>query len=169
MLRGRKYTHEELLAKLSFCKLSFDPLHECSMFIIRLEEPFGNFLDSDRTILEYAVVNIVEELIKPELLMWYCKDIHENLVFLVQMKEKDQSPRISGPAKITLLEKLTIEIQHNVQIYLKGHISLIVGEWVEFANGIGPLYKKCIALLRQHASVQDEIFMTIYDVKKTPG
>ena len=134
---------EQLLEKLSLLKLPYAEQEEVYPIVIRLER--HNHTQMKRSLLEYAVMNIVEEMIGPKYEVWNCKDIHDYLVILLKLKE----PLAAGANNNDAVSRLLSQLQHLVLHYLKGNISIVYGKCVSFPDDLRQVYDDAVRTLRK--------------------
>lgn len=83
LIRGIKYTDDALMLKLEELELPYSIGSNYSLLLVRLEEEFSTENIQDRSLYEYAVINIISEILGPQFTLWHCKDEHDYLVFLL--------------------------------------------------------------------------------------
>src|SRR5690606_24688439 len=84
LLQGHTMSAEALSSRLSQLALPFEQNDSVSLMLIRLEEPFIHYEYRDRILLEYAVKNIAEEVLRDHCKTWICKETHGYLAFIIK-------------------------------------------------------------------------------------
>jgi len=78
---------EEVFTRNELLELPFREGDRVHIAVIRLERYWTK--RGDRALLEYAAMNIAEEVLAPAYLLWHCIDVHNFLVMV--LKEKNAS------------------------------------------------------------------------------
>lgn len=155
VLHKRIGSEQALLNKMRTYELNFGPGDRTAMLLIRLEEEFDEYDEHSVSLFEFAVCNITEEIFRPAYELWYGKDPHDYLVFLVKPKEA------AADAETFDLEALAERLQDNVRAFLKGRISILATTWGDFPNDIPPLYQQALFSFRQRVGSEREFFLKI--------
>ncbi len=151
LIRGIKYTDDELKNKLEELELPYDLGGNYSLLLVRLEEEFSTENIQDRSLYEYAVINIVSEILGAQFKLWHCKDEHDYLVFLLCAD--------SPLHQTQLINQLGPEIQHCVRTYLKGRVSLILSAEDAFPQRISETYQSLVSTLLQTVGHDRDCFI----------
>jgi two-component system response regulator YesN len=149
LLQGHTIRADALNDKLSQLMLPFSRNESVSLLLIRLEEPFVHYDYKDRTLLEYAVSNVAEEVLRECCKVWLCKEAHGYLAVVVK---RDQAllQGMAAAAAREQLERLGELIQRQVENYLKGAISIVLGEEGPFPKQLAVTYSSALAAFRKH-------------------
>lgn len=153
LLQGGVMNEQTLREKMQ--ALSIPDLHgrSCRLMLIRLEEPFFGYDFRSRSLIEYAIANIAEELFQPHFYLWHAKDAHEDLVFVAAPRDGE-----NHDVNDWEFERTAAELQSVVRTFLKGHISVIVSESGEFPRHVPALYDDCLTAARKNAGgVRDQV------------
>ncbi|TBL76534.1 response regulator [Paenibacillus thalictri] len=151
---GRNFEHAGLL------NINFKPELRFAVLLIRLEQRFNRFDDFDCSLMEYSVRNIAEELLSEHFSLWFCKDHYDYLVFLVGYNEQ----AIDGSAfaaEQKRLEKLSVQLQENVQFYLKGDISVVISRTGCFPEDAYLLYQDALLAIRNRIGNDSGMFLSL--------
>lgn len=165
LLTGKTYSPSTLADKLELLNLPYSVGEELGMLVIRMEEHLSEMADHDLSLMQYAISNIISEVTQQHFHMWHTRDVHDYLVVLVSVKKggtqsvsKEEKPQV-------LLEHYAAQIQTNVQLYLKGAISIAVSHWGKFPNEIGEIYESAVRSMRKRMGHAQGLFITASDDK----
>ncbi|MFJ2043460.1 MULTISPECIES: response regulator [unclassified Paenibacillus] len=163
LLTGKTYSSAVLADKLELLELPYSIDEDLGMLVIRMEEHLSEMAHSDLSLMEYAICNIISEVTHNHFHIWHTRDVHDYLVVLVSVKHsgaknfnKDEKPQ-------TLLEHYAAQIQTNVQLYLKGAISISVSRWGKFPYEIGEIYEGAVRSMRKRMGQTQGLFVTASD------
>lgn len=135
----------ELEEKLSVLELPFTIGDEFYPLIVRLEGTFSKFNPDDLYLIEYAILNIAEEIFSSSFHLWTCKDIHEYLVLVIKphndadMLEQDYE----------MISNLATRFQKNIATYLHGNISVVIGNQGQFPEDLTQQYQTLVQTMRR--------------------
>ncbi|WP_336789359.1 response regulator [Paenibacillus sp. MMO-177] len=156
LLLGKSMANE-LSGKLELLDIPYTSGDRFSMLMIRME---GNLIDYDKEsihLFEYAVCNIIGELMANDFELWQGKDHHDYLIILLKQK-KSEDPYLQTER---LIELKAEELQHNVQHYLKGNISILLSNSGEFPREVHELYESMLHEMRKLIRDKFGIFKTV--------
>ncbi|MEC0128937.1 response regulator [Paenibacillus pabuli] len=163
LLTGKIYDQKTLAEKLDLLELPYSVGEDLGMLVIRMEEHLSEMAQSDLALMEYAICNIISEVMQGHFHIWHTRDVHDYIVVLVTMKpaskmslKKDEKPQ-------TLLEHYAAQIQTNVQSYLKGAISISVSNWGKFPYEIEEIYERVVMSMRKRMGQTQGLFVTASD------
>ncbi|WP_409345078.1 response regulator [Paenibacillus sp. MBLB4367] len=159
-LRGNRLTADEWSRKLDNYGLPFR-FGSCALLLVRMEEEFGQYKNNGQQLMEYAIINMAEEIIGEFTEVWGVKEEHGYLAFLLQLKEER-----SGIGKETILEKLAMQLQSKVKQFLKGSLSIVITEWFRFPEQLPDRYRQAYAYFRQIVGEEREFVMRVGDVEQ---
>ncbi|MBE0340598.1 response regulator [Paenibacillus sp. 28ISP30-2] len=154
-LQGHRFAAGEWERKL----VNYDlPFHagDYALMLVRIEEEFRHYDNNDQTLIEYAVINMAEEIMGEFMEVWGVKEEHGYLVFLLQLKEND-----TGIGKETILEKLSVQLQSKVKQFLKGSLSIVITEWFPFPEQLHDRFRQASAYFRQIVGDEREFVMRV--------
>ncbi|HEX7057557.1 MAG TPA: response regulator [Bacilli bacterium] len=160
LLKGRQYAETTLREKLRLLELRFSLNETCTLMMIRLDNDFTDYDFHNRSLIEYAIGNIAEEIFGGNFLVWHCKDAHDYLVFLLSPNPD------SGRGNLNVrheLQRASTQLQAAVKNYLKGNISISLSREGFFPRDIVKMYNSCISAMRQHIGNEHELIMTVSD------
>ncbi|MFD0586537.1 response regulator [Paenibacillus sp. GCM10027627] len=142
-LKGERFSEEEWDRKLEDYNLPIR-FGEGALMLLRMEEEFDLFRNKGQHLMEYAIMNIAEELFSDFAFVWSAKEEHGYLAFLLQFKEE----LLSGE-KETKLEKAAMHLQAKVKQYLHGSLSIVTTEPFQFPEQLSERYRHALAYFRQ--------------------
>ncbi|NMO94711.1 response regulator [Paenibacillus lemnae] len=163
LLQGRLAAGSQLSSKLSSLDIPFQEQDSVALMLIRLEEPFVHYSHSDLLLLEYAVHNIAEEVLRGRMNLWFGKESHGYLVFVVKpVLEENAVSDIKQD-----LERLAGQIQKHVAAYLKGSISLMISKWGVFPDHVHTAYESGLISFRKHIGSSTGFLLSMQDEPHT--
>lgn len=173
LLYGKRYAPGELIDRLQLFEISFQPGDEFAMMLIRLEEEFAHYDVQGMTLIENAVTNIAEEIFGELFELWYCRDKRDYLVFLVKAKQDPKGLKGTQAGEENQLESIrshlegaATRLQYNVNRYLKGTVSVIIGDRQAFPADVSEIYRRMVAtFLRRVGNIKD-MFVTLSGQRK---
>lgn len=154
-LRGCRMSGDEWERKLDSYGLPFSD-GDCALLLVRMEEEFSQYKNNGQHWMEYAIINMAEEIFGEFTEVWGVKEDHGYLVFLLQLKEND-----ADIGKETILEKLALQLQYKVKQFLKGSLSIVITEWFRFPDQLRERYRQASAYFRQIVGDEREFVMRI--------
>ena len=160
-LRGHRMPADEWERKLNNYGLSFQ-YGDCALLLVRMEEEFGQYKPNGQLLMEYAIINMAEEIMGEFMEVWGVKEEHGYLVFLLQLKNN-----IADIGKETILEKLSLQLQYKVKQFLKGSLSIVITEWFQFPEQLPTRFRQASAYFRQIVGDEREFVMRVNDLEKT--
>ncbi|MBB6634578.1 response regulator [Cohnella thailandensis] len=162
LLYGKRYAPAELTDRLTLFEIAFRTGDEFAMMLIRLEDEFAHDDVQGMNVIENAVTNIAEEIFGEWFELWYCRDKREYLVFLVKAKQPLDRLRYH-------LEDAATRLQFNVSRYLRGTVSVIIGDGLTFPDDVSDIYRRMVAtFLKKVGSIRD-MFVTLSDRRVETG
>ncbi|GLX67778.1 response regulator [Paenibacillus glycanilyticus] len=161
LLRGS--TSSALADKLKLLELPFAAGDDICMMLMRMEEHFAEMPGQDSALMEYAICNITSEIMQKDYVIWHARDAHDYIVLVV--KPKDSS--VARAEAKALLERYAAQIQTNVQLYLKGAISVLVGGWGPFPAQIKDIYENAVTSMRRKMGYGKGLFVTTQEAAET--
>jgi two-component system, response regulator YesN len=176
LIQGSRFSHEQLVAKLSKLQLPFRDQDRVTLLTIRLEENYHQFTTDDMFLFEYAIDNIARELLGGEFTLWNCKDDFDHLVYAIapyaseSQDYADDSETGTGAEDETettneaMYERLALlaeDLQRNVEKYLKDGISIVMSREGCFPRDLPALYQSTITSLRKRIGSDRGYFMTL--------
>jgi two-component system response regulator YesN len=151
LLQGKYIPLPMLSKKLDMLNLPIELNHSFAMMFIRLEQGFDRYDDYSRSLLEFGISNISEEIFGKQFELWPCKDVNDNLVFVITNKNHAEGlSDDNGKLTRKVLEKCSLQLQESVTTYLKGSISVLISEWGTFPDDLYSYYQKSMSVIRNH-------------------
>lgn len=161
LLQGMKYAPDKLAEQLSLLHLEQVLGRPAALMIARLEDRLAEQNYYHTSIMEYAIGNMAEEIFSDRFSLWPCKDVHGYLVFLVIPQETKQPHDAAEAGTEQQLKHLAAQLQLNVNRYLKGTISVLIGGWGIFPEDVGKLYQDALLSMRRHIGSQSDLFVYV--------
>ncbi|MFC4305385.1 response regulator transcription factor [Cohnella boryungensis] len=155
-LHGERLPEEEWSRKLESYGLPIR-FGECALLLVRLEEEFGQYRNNGQQLLEYAIVNIAEEIFGEHASVWSVKEDHGYLTFLLQLKESTEV------GIEFVLEKLSMQLQAKVKQFLKGSVSIVTTDPFSFPAELAERYRHAVACFRQIVGEERDFVMRAVD------
>lgn len=124
LLGGRPMPGPTLAAKLADLDSPFRLRDECLMFAVQLAPEVG-LSPYDKSLFEYGIVNITEELMSPQFVLWHCKDDESRIVFICKPvgETDDQAEPV---VCVKVLERLAWQVQRQVLRWMSRKVSILI-------------------------------------------
>ncbi|WNR45982.1 response regulator transcription factor [Paenibacillus roseipurpureus] len=152
LLHGRKFSGNALQEKLKDLGLPFHSGGEVCVMLIRLEEPFHTYDRQSLSLMEYAIGNIAEEIMRDTCQLWLGKESHDYLVLLVKGHSSNKPADHTGTGSKPNLELMAGTLQENVKKYLHGDVSIALSSWGLFPHHLPECYQKVLLEMRRNVS-----------------
>lgn len=159
LLSGKTYAESALADKLKLLELPYGAQDEIGLLLIRMEERFAELPVRDQSLMEYAISNIVNEVMEEDFHIWPARDAHDYIVILV--KRKSEPAASDGDSFRPLIERYAAQIQTNVHNYLKGAVSILVGGRGRFPSHIREMYGQAVRSMRQKMGQGQGLFVAL--------
>lgn len=156
--RGEKLLLGEWERRLDSYELPFR-FGECALMLVRMEEEFGQYRNNGQHLMDYAIMNIAEEIFGDFAHAWGVKEEHGYLAFLLQYKEGQPIT-----SKESSLEKAAMHLQAKVKQYLDGSLSIVMTEPFEFPDKLADRYRHALAYFRQIVGDEREFVIRAGDL-----
>ena len=153
LLSGKNYPASVLKDKLQLYELPFHVDREAILLCMRVEEDSNADLYS-LSLIEYAMFNIVEEVFSNRFHVLYCKDSYDYLIFLVQPKPADNQANDGSD----LIEDLARLSQHQIKLYLKSKVSIVLSNRGGFPKEVPSMYHSALSIYTDYIGYQTESF-----------
>ncbi|MCJ8010238.1 response regulator [Paenibacillus sp. KQZ6P-2] len=157
-LRGERLMGEEWKRKLENYHLPFE-FGECSLLLVRMEDEFGRYRNNGLHLLEYAIINMAEEILGEFANVWGVKEDHGYLAFLLQFK-----PEYVDHGRESLLERSAMQLQAKVKQFLDGSLSIVMTEFFRFPDLLADRYSHALAYFRQIVGDEREFVIRAGDL-----
>jgi two-component system response regulator YesN len=154
LISGKNYPISDLKDKIQLYGLPFSIEKESILLCMRVEEDYSNTDLYSLSLIEYAMYNIVEEVFMNKFNVMYCKDSHDYLIFMVQSNQLEQSDKDSS----AMIEDLARLSQHQIKLYLKSKVSIVLSNWGAFPADILPMYHSALSIYTDYIGYQTESF-----------
>ncbi|MFC5467207.1 response regulator [Cohnella suwonensis] len=157
-LRGQRLSSGEWERKLESYGLPFRE-GECAMLLVRMEEEFGQYKNNGQQLMEYAVMNMAEEIFGEYANVWGVKEDHGYLAFLLQANDEKKR----GGGADALLEKLAMQLEAKAKQFLKGSLSVVIADRFRFPDELSVRYRQAVDYFRQIVGDEKEFVMRASD------
>ncbi|MFC6334087.1 response regulator [Paenibacillus septentrionalis] len=148
---------EQLQKQLTMVELTIEWDTPCYMMLLRMEDYFYEQSDADSSLLEYAICNMAEELFSDCAKLWVVKDNYGYYVFLILPAKSAANGMLQPDA----IEQKAAQLQHYVKLYLKGTISLVLGQQLSFPNYVTDCYEQLLGSIRQRIGSERDFLLTL--------
>ncbi|WP_162341455.1 response regulator transcription factor [Paenibacillus paridis] len=162
LISGKNYPIAALKDKINLYGLPFSVEKEAILLAMRVEEDYSNTDLYSLSLIEYAMFNIVEEVFSNKFNVMYCKDSHDYLIFLVQVSSIEQSDKENS----AMVEDLARLSQHQIKLYLKSKVSIVLSNWGGFPKDILPMYHSALSIYTDYIGYQTESFFHVTQIKE---
>lgn len=154
LLQGALWNEEALREKTAALALPDLYGQTCFLMLVRLEDAFVDYDFRSRSLIEYAIGNMAEELFGGKFGLWHAKDAHEYLIFLASVEE-----RVEPGQRAALFEQTASQLQAAVKSFLKGSISVVVSEPGLFPRDVPGQYDGCVSAARKQVGNEQGLFL----------
>lgn len=159
LLYGNGIPGAELERKLFLLNLPFSLQQKVGLFIVRLEGRLQEYEKMDKELIEYAVMNMAEELFRDAFHLWFCRDHNEYLVFIVSAKERTGK---NGQTLQNAMDVRAAALKKKAESLLSGHVSIVLAEnWRCFPEGVPEMYRSVIDGMRGIEETRQGAFLRI--------
>ena len=154
LLQGAVWNEEALREKMATLALPDLYGQSCFLMLVRLEDTFVDYDFRSRSLIEYAIGNMAEELFGGKFRLWHAKDAHDYLIFLASADERIEPGQRAG-----LFEQTASQLQAAVKSFLKGSISVVVSESGLFPGDVPDRYDGCVSAARKRVGNEQGLFL----------
>ncbi|WP_276353745.1 response regulator [Cohnella caldifontis] len=137
-----KTAGRELAEKADMLDLPYRAGDTVYPVIVRLEHYFPHA--RERALLEYAVLNIAQEVLGEAFEVWGGNDVYDFQVLLLKLKEA-----AAAEDGQELVSRLAGQVQHLVLHYLNKNISVVCGRSAEFTGDLPSSYEAAVRTMRR--------------------
>ncbi|WP_152393363.1 response regulator [Paenibacillus guangzhouensis] len=159
LLQGTTLNFEDISDKLKQFELPFHAESEICLMLIRKDD-FDRYSIKDIDLLEFSICNITEELFGDLFHLWYGKDNHEYLIFVIGLKKEIAESTQQEEKHRELLERKVIQLQHYVNLYMKGSISVLISSFGALYWSMQELYEISLNNYRQYIGRDSGLLVT---------
>ncbi|WP_152394457.1 response regulator transcription factor [Paenibacillus guangzhouensis] len=159
--RGQPMADEEWERKLENYLLPFHE-GEAVLLLVRIEEASDFTKKMGLQLLEYAMMNMTQEILGESCEVWGVKEEHGYLAFVLQFKGNTV---VSGRG--SKLEKLAMQLQNKVKQFLRASISIVMTEGFQFPQQLPERYLQATSYFRQIVGDEREFVTRAGDVDQS--
>ncbi|WP_165452487.1 response regulator [Paenibacillus thalictri] len=139
-----------------------------SIVLIRMEGKLAQFDYSDRQLMEFSVINMMQEVFADDFYIWHSKEVHDYLVILIKSKQDALVAGHSGEKERWLhrvISERAEQLQRAVQFYLQGSISILISRPFEFPRSLLEAYRRCVTRFRNQVGTVQGIFLNVDEME----
>lgn len=146
LLSGQLPETGALAERLKEYQVLFQAGDSVLLVMVRPEKAFGSGEEPDALLFEYAVRNIAAEILEPDCDVWHSRDAYGYLVFALRSRKQ---PQEMGEMDVKALHTQAHELQLKVSGLLKGQVSLLLSEPLQFPRELAQVYRKLLNEFRK--------------------
>ncbi|WP_145414292.1 response regulator [Paenibacillus xylanexedens] len=158
LLQNKPMSQHILEERLKILDLPIRMEDNYRMMVIRMEEEFSGYDLQSLSLLEYAITNIADEVFTP-FGLWHCITDQGYLVFLIHHEDRKT---------LNSVDSFAVKLQNHVQKFLKGAISICLGQERLFPEGLSEGFNRCVAVIQQNVGEHKSYFITVDDQLPNP-
>jgi len=158
LLSGKNIPLAVIKNKIRLYELTFELEEPAVLLCLRVEEDYSETDLYSASLLEYAITNIVEEVFSASFHVWHCKDPYDYLVFLVQPLKTAVD---IGKETISNIEILARLAQHQIKLYLKRKVSVVMSQLGIIPLELSALYHSVLTTYSDFIGYQTESFLNV--------
>lgn len=144
LLGGMRLPQAVLEERMKEYQLSFELGAECTLLLVRLDESEAAITDA--ALYTFAIGNIASELLESRYELWQATDANGYLCFLLQDKKRHEPGASDDWSQ---LKRLAEELVHKVAAFLRGEISVLLGEPREYPLELVDQYRRSLNAFRK--------------------
>ncbi|WP_168119983.1 response regulator [Paenibacillus sp. HB172176] len=182
LLAEQRIAPSALKEKIDLYRLGFRLDQPATLLCIRIEEDYSNMDLYSVSLLEYAFCNIAEEVFSGHYRIWTCKDPYDYFIMMVQPLEGEEGTGTeavgpggieggaagdSGTSSVTsagtraFLEDLARHVQHQVKLYLKMKVSIVVSPPGKLLPDLAGMYHAALSTYSDFIGYQTESYLNV--------
>ncbi|WNS45156.1 response regulator [Paenibacillus sp. MMS20-IR301] len=161
-LQGSGYTRNYLTEKLRMYQLPYAYGDSVKLMVINFESSFyETYTSADIKLLEYAVMNMAEDLLSPHFHVWNRIQSEINLTLLLLPRTADCTGDSDhwSPSSRELLSALANRLLEQVDHYLKQHVIIAISGTARFPEDIHGVYSSVLSSVIKSAERQGVIVL----------
>ncbi|MEK3722716.1 response regulator [Paenibacillus sp. FSL H8-0034] len=161
LLNGKR-VHTSLLDDLKGTYgIPFGKGDEVSMLLIRKEGKFVQFDYNDQLLMDFSVLNMLQELFSDCFYVWHSREVHDYLAVIIKPKANPSDYSIVKEEEVCIQASRKAEqLQRAVQFYLQGSISIMISQLFAFPAGLQEEYRRCVSRFRNHIGEDEGILIS---------
>jgi len=164
LLQGRRISDAQFIEKAKKFNLPFAIGDTTALLVVRLEEFFQKQDMDSLLLLEYAIVNIVGEMLQEHFHVWSCKDSHDYLIFLLSPKSN-----AALGTEDRFMRNIAYQIQKNVNTIIGGEISIVTTDWGPIPSKTRSLYQSAITTIHQRIGPEMGVYLSSARAEENPS
>lgn len=162
LLQGSGYTRSYLTEKLSMYRVPYTYGDTVRLLVVNFEPSFyESYSSSDMKLLEYAVMNMAEELLSPHFHVWarIANQVNLTLLLLPRTADADETKDRWSPYYRDMLLSSANRLLEHVEHYLKQRIFISVSNSARFPAEIHAVYSSVLSSVIKSAERQGVFVM----------
>ncbi|MBP1991580.1 response regulator transcription factor [Paenibacillus eucommiae] len=163
LLLGKRYSESDLQDKMAMLGVPDFFGKSFSLLLVRLEKPFYGYEQRSLALVEYAVGNMAEELFAPNYKLWYGKDTHDYLVFVMTT---ESSESCEAEQQQLTLERTAAQLQDAIHTYLKGEATVLISGTGTFPQDLSAQYDGTLWTLRRRVGAEQDLILTVSNAEQ---
>ncbi|SEB85598.1 response regulator [Paenibacillus sp. GP183] len=164
LLQGKRITMEKLTEKINLLEVPVRVNDDIVMILVRFKEQFSDYDPFEMSLMEFAIVNLAEETFEEYFHVWSCKDVHDYLALVLIPKEWVHNGLLElGESLQYHVNRLTNQLQMNIQHFLKKRVSVLLGHWGVFPEEITKLYNSMLLIFSKRFGHEKDLPVYIAD------
>lgn len=160
ILQGIRFSKFQFEKKLELLELPFTYNAPVNLMIIRMEEEFSRYNPHDLWLMEYALYNIVSEVLEARFHLWHTKDEYGYHVYILS-PIKNHNLEKTGNLEQCSLEELGASIQSHIKEHLKGRVSILFSQQDLFPTNLASLYELAVSSLLQKVATEEKLILSL--------
>ncbi|MFC5405536.1 response regulator [Cohnella soli] len=155
LIAGKNVSFPALREKIRLYELPYDLAKPVTLLCLRIEEDYPDSDLLQESLMEYALFNITDEILSDSFHVWRCKDPYDYLIILVQPKDGEEGPRAN-----VLAEELARHAQHQIKLYLKTKVSIVMSPPGLIHEQLSVMYQTLLSAYSDLIGYQTESFLS---------
>ncbi|MDK8189914.1 response regulator [Paenibacillus sp. UMB7766-LJ446] len=164
LLQSQSRALVNLDKQLITLELPFKTDRTAALLLIKLEGELAAADFYSQSLYEYSLTNIAQETFQDHFSVWYCMDPLGYLIMAVTLNDEHAGSRESEATSwlIRDVEQLRVHVEH----YLKGTVSVLVGSWRSFPEGIQQGYQELLSMLHKYVGMEHDFIVVVQEHEK---
>lgn len=169
------------LRKLERYEVPFRPNDSFRLMLLRRESGDAAWPDDSEELLDYALVNMAQEIFADRFHLWHAKDVHGFIVCLLQVTGANPDPQTApgSEAEPALrspdsdsggrrpgspdewLEQRAQKLQHMTKLYLKTELSALLSRPGTFPSDVRSVYEEATVGFRRYIGRDGDLLVSL--------
>ncbi|MEX1028901.1 MAG: response regulator [Paenibacillaceae bacterium] len=153
LIQGRMWQERKLAEQLLLYGIPANIGDTISLILIRIEDHHKRYVQSEMSVMGFAVTNIVEELLADGCKSWSCEDLYGHILFIVN--------RNAGKMNDHHLEQFADDMRRIVNQLLHLTISVVLSPSGTFPACVEDLYQRCVTTIRSQIGYDSDFVVRL--------